>query len=458
MYFIHRPFQPGETIAALATPPGEGGIGIIRISGNEAIFVAGRIFSGPVASYASHTAHLGVVCDLEGNRLDQALLLLMRAPRSYTGEDTVELQCHGGMIATRKVLEAVLSAGARAAAPGEFTFKAFMNGKLDLSQAEAVQQLIGAKSEEAFSVAGRHLDGGLSKKISGFQNELTRIAAILEAWVDFPEEGLAFASQEELAVDLNRLKRELDKLVATFHDGQKLDQGISLCIAGAPNAGKSSLMNALLEKERAIVTPIAGTTRDLLYEEMTIGGLPFRLIDTAGIRETEEMVEKEGIRRSKEALEKADLIILVIDAAKELETEERDLLAALPREKTIVVWNKADLPKRASGVCDFSYQVDLSAKEGIGMDKLKEAIDRLIWSAGAPPKDEVLITKARHEEALREASEALAAVIEGLEEGLSPEFLSADMRAALTGLGRIIGTNITEDLLSSIFSQFCIGK
>lgn len=458
MDFIHRPFQPGETIAAIATPPGEGGIGIIRISGNEAVAVADRIFSGKVALYDSHTAHLGVVSDLEGNRLDQALLLVMRAPRSYTGEDTVELQCHGGMIATRKVLEAALSAGARAAAPGEFTFKAFMNGKLDLSQAEAVQQLIGAKSEQAFSVAGKHLEGGLSKKVRAFQNELTRIAAILEAWVDFPEEGLAFASLDELAADLTGIKGEIDKLIKTFHDGHKLDEGIALCIAGAPNAGKSSLMNALLEQDRAIVTPIAGTTRDLIYEEMTISGIPFRLIDTAGIRETEEIVEKEGIRRSKEALEEADLILLVIDAAKELEVEESALLATLPKEKTIVVWNKADLPKRACGAVGFSYQVELSAKERIGLDKLKETIDCLIWSAGVPPKDEVLITKTRHEEALREAFEALEAVIYGLNQGLSPEFLSADIRAALMGLGRIVGTNITEDLLSSIFSQFCIGK
>lgn len=458
MDFIHRPFQQGETVAAIATPPGEGGIGIIRISGKEALAVADRIFSGSVFTYASHTAHLGFVSDLAGNRLDQALLLVMRAPRSYTGEDTVELQCHGGMIASRKVLGAALEAGARAAAPGEFTFKAFMNGKLDLSQAEAVQQLIGAKSEQAFSVAGKHLEGGLSKKVRSFQKELTRIAAILEAWVDFPEEGLAFASEEELISDLSMLRREIDRLVRTFHDGRKLDQGIALCIAGAPNAGKSSLMNALLEQDRAIVTPIAGTTRDILYEEMSISGLPFRLIDTAGIRETEEIVEKEGIRRSKEALEEADLILLVVDGAKELEKEERALLASVPKEKTILVWNKADLPKKAGHASEFPSQVELSAKERIGLDKLKEAIDRLIWSAGAPPKDEVLITKTRHEEALREAGEALEAVARGLGEEVSPEFLSADMRAAMMALGRIIGTNINEDLLSSIFSQFCIGK
>jgi len=446
------------TIAAIATPPGEGGISIIRISGQQAIAIADKIFSGPVSIYRSHTAHLGFVSDLEGNRLDQALLLVMRGPRSYTGEDTVELQCHGGMIASRKVLEAALAAGARAASPGEFTFKAFMNGKLDLSQAEAVQQLISAKSEQAFSVAGKQLEGGLSSKVRAFQAELTRLAAILEAWVDFPEEGLAFVSQEEIISDLCSLREEMEQLVKTFHDGQKLEQGIALCIAGAPNAGKSSLMNALLEQDRAIVTPIAGTTRDILHEEMTLGGLPFRLIDTAGIRETEEIVEKEGIRRSKEAVKEADLILLVIDAAKELQDEEKTLLESLPKEKTIVVWNKVDLPKKATCCSQYPHEIELSAKERVGLNQLKEKIDRLIWSNGAPPKEEVLLTKTRHEEALRASIESLSVVISGVQEGLSPEFLSADMRAAMIELGRIIGTNITEDLLSSIFSQFCIGK
>ncbi len=458
MEFIHRPFESGETIAAIATPPGEGGISIIRISGNEAIAVADRIFSGPVAQYLSHTAHFGIVTDLEGNRLDEALVLVMRGPRSYTGEDTVELQCHGGMIASRKVLEAALAAGARAAAPGEFTFKAFMNGKLDLSQAEAVQELIAAKSEHSFEAAGKHLEGGLSKKVSDFQSELTRIAAILEAWVDFPEEGLVFASQEDVVADLSRLKIEIENLAQTFHDGQKLAHGIKLCIAGAPNAGKSSLMNALLDKERAIVTPVAGTTRDLLHEELTLNGLPFRLIDTAGIRETDEVVEKEGIRRSREAVNEADLVLLVIDGAEELNLESKALLSTLPKEKTIVVWNKADLPHQSNCASTFPHEVTLSAKERVGLVELKEKIDSLIWSHGAPPKEEVLITKSRHLEALKESAQGLDSVINGLKGGVSPEFLSSDMRYALLSLGRIIGTNISEDILSSIFSQFCIGK
>lgn len=448
----------GETIAAIATPLGEGGISIIRISGNEAIPVADKIFSGSVTAYLSHTAHLGIVSDLEGNRLDEALLLIMRAPRSYTGEDTVELQCHGGLIASRKVLEAAISAGARAASPGEFTFRAFMNGKLDLNQAEAVQQVIGAKSEEALKVAASQLEGQLSKKIRSFQEELTRIAAIFEAWVDFPEEGLVFSSQAEMIRDLQLLNDKMYKLAETFHDGQKLDQGIKLCIAGAPNAGKSSLMNALLEKERAIVTPVPGTTRDLLQEELMLGGFAFRLIDTAGIRETDEIVEKEGVRRSKEALEAADLILLVIDASKELARVENNLLETLPKNKTVIVWNKIDLPKKRELLSDYPFQVQISAKEKKGLNELKETLDRLVWSQGAPSKNETLITKSRHEQALRGAISALSGAITGLSTGISPEFLSADIRHALAELGMIIGTNISEDILSSVFSQFCVGK
>ena len=458
MEFIHRPYQMGETVAALATPPGAGGISIIRISGNDALKVADQIFSGPILSYISHTAHVGIVSDLEGNRIDQALALVMLAPRSYTGEDTVELHCHGGMIASRKVLEATLSAGARAAEPGEFTFKAFMNGKLDLNQAEAVQDLIGAKGERAFLLAGQQLEGGLSKKVSLFQQEITALAAILEAWVDFPEEGLAFATKEELIARLERLCEKMELLAHTFYDGQKAQEGIALCIVGAPNAGKSSLMNALLDYERAIVTPVAGTTRDLLHEEMTLNGLPFRLTDTAGIRETDELVEQEGIRRSKEAQSKADLILLVIDASKKLEKEENALLKTLPKEKTIVVWNKVDLPKQTCCNSSYPYEVELSAKKGSGLHALKKKIDQLIWSQGPPSKEEVVLTKSRHLEALQAAIKALEAVKDGLENAISPEFLASHMRHALSALGRIIGTNITEDLLSSIFSQFCIGK
>ena len=458
MDFIHRPYQPGETVAAISTPPGEGGISIIRISGNRAIEIACRVFSGPVLTYLSHTAHLGIVCGRRGERIDEAVLLLMRAPKSYTGEDVVELQCHGGMIASKQVLEACLEAGARAALPGEFTFKAFMNGRLDLAQAEAVQRVIGAKNEQAFSAATKHLEGALSEKIHKLQKELVSLAAIFEAWVDFPEEGIEFASEKEVAERLLRVRDKIQRMIDTFEDGRRIDHGISLCIVGPPNAGKSSLMNALLDQERAIVTPIPGTTRDLLKEELTIGGLHFTLTDTAGIRETDEIIEQEGIKRSKAALQSADIVLLVLDVAKKIERTEIELLEILPKTKTIALWNKSDLPHPPTFQLPFPLVLNISAKERTGIEELKKAIDRLIWQKGAPSKDELFITTLRHKEALCHAVQNIDKVIEGLSERTSPEFLSADLRGALTELGRVIGINITEVIISSIFSQFCIGK
>jgi tRNA modification GTPase len=458
MDFTHTPYQPGETIAAISTPLGEGGVGIVRLSGVRAIEIASKIFSGPVASYPSHSAHLGILRDLHGKRVDQVLLLLMRGPRSYTGEDTVELQCHGGLIVTRKILEVCLAAGARAALPGEFTFKAFMNGKLDLAQAEAVQKLVHAKSEQALEIADQQLAGVLSNKIQSFQKELIRLGAILEAWVDFPDEGLEFITFEKMIAALEGIENEMRALIHTFHDGKRIEKGISLCIVGSPNAGKSSLMNALLEMDRAIVTPIAGTTRDLLHEDLTFGGLHFRLTDTAGIRYTEEIVEQEGIRRSKAAVESADIILLVLDASRPVSDEDRAIIEFLPKEKTIALWNKIDLSTCSICPTPFLLSVQISAKERLGIETLKQTINRLVWQKGVPPKDEVIITTLRHKEALTEAVNSLSSLKHGLMEGISPEFLTADLRSALTELGKMLGTNVTEEILSSIFSQFCIGK
>jgi tRNA modification GTPase len=458
MEFVPRPYIPGETIAAIATPPGEGGISIIRIAGHKALTVAATLCSPKILCYPSHTAHLMVVYDSFGRRLDEALVLVMRAPKSYTGEDTVELQCHGGMIVSRKVLEACLAAGARIAMPGEFTFKAFMNGRLDLAQAEAIQKLIVSKNEQAFTAAGQHLEGTLSKIIRSFQEELIRLAAILEAWVDFPEEGIEYLSERELIEQLQMLQTKISRLIDTFHEGKKIDQGIALCIIGPPNAGKSSLMNALLDQDRAIVTPIPGTTRDLLREEITIGGLHFTLTDTAGIRVTDEEIEQEGIRRSKEAVRHADLILLVLDATENIGHALQDLFCWLPSDKTIVVWNKIDLPSLSICQTPFTLALKISAKEKIGLEELKKSISTRIWDRGAPERDEVVITTVRHKEALLQASNALNGVILGLQQKVSPEFLAADMRVALKALGYVLGANVTEDILSSIFTQFCIGK
>lgn len=456
MDFVHRPYQAGETIAAIATPPGEGGVAIVRISGLDALGIAEKIYSGPIRSYNTHTAHFGKIID-QGSVVDEVLVLVMLGPRSYTGEDTVEIHCHGGSLISRKVLDTVLAAGARAAMPGEFTFKAFINGKLDLAQAEAVQELIGARSDLAVQMAEQQLQGKLSKHISSFQKKLFDIAAILEAWVDFPEEDLEFATMAEVVEALSGILLHMQQLAETFHDGKIASHGISLCLAGAPNVGKSSLMNALLGKERAIVTDIPGTTRDVLEEEMKWGKLNFRLIDTAGVRDTHEVVEQEGIRRTKKAMEQADLILLVLDAARGICKESQELISDAPKEKTLVVWNKIDL-QTSIPTLEFEHISQVSAKEEIGLESLRAQIDGLIWRRGHPPKEEIVITSLRHHQALNNAISALQTLIVSLKTGVSPEFVSSDMRQVLSELGTIIGSNITEDILTTIFSKFCIGK
>jgi tRNA modification GTPase len=458
MHFVHRPYVSGETIAAIATPPGEGGIAIIRVSGKDALTVVAKIFKGPIFSYPSHTAHLGKIYDRKGEILDEVLLLVMRAPKSFTGEETVELHCHGGSIVTRRILEEVLFAGARAALPGEFSFKAFMNGKIDLAQAEAIQQLISARNELAYSAAEQHLQGALSQKIKQMQTELLDIAAILEAWVDFPEEGLEFASKEELLASLTNTLLVMTSLINTFQEGKIIHEGLSLCLIGPPNAGKSSLMNALLGKERAIVTEIAGTTRDVLEDNLYLSDLHFKLLDTAGIRETEEKIEQEGIRRSFRAMELADLILLVLDASRELSEESLFILKSAPLEKTLLVWNKSDIPSSSPRKTHFPSEVFLSALTGEGVDVLKQAIHQKIWKKGPPAKGEIILTQLRHKEALDRSRQALSSVVEGIRQDLSPEFLSFDMRKAIFELGTILGLDISEEILNSIFSKFCIGK
>lgn len=378
----------------------------------------------------------------------------MKGPRSYTGEDSIEISCHGGDLVTRRVLERIFEAGARPAEPGEFSLRAYLNGKLDLAQAEAVQELIAAKNELALENAEKQLDGALSDKIHSFQRELTDIAAILEAWVDFPEEGLEFSSMEEIIQRLKAVQNSMEKLQETFHDGKAIHLGLNLCLLGAPNVGKSSLMNALLGKDRAIVTEIPGTTRDLLEEDLHLGSLHFKLIDTAGIRKTEEVIEKEGIRRSQKAMQDADLILLLLDASREVSSEDLELVELAPKNKTLVVWNKIDLgePEKKFNA------VRISAKKHIGIEELKSAIEKIIWKGGLPAKDEILITKERHFQALRNAIESCKAVLHGLHSDVSAEFVASDMRSCLNELGQIIGANVTEDILSAIFSKFCLGK
>lgn len=455
---MNNSYHLEDTIVAISTPPGEGGIAVVRISGKNSINIAEKVFSGDVKTYPSHTAHYGKIINNIGDVVDGVLLLFMQKPRSYTGEDTIEIHCHGGTLISRKVLETILKAGARAAQPGEFSFRAFLNGKLDLAQAEAVQELIAAKNEMAVNAASEQLQGQLSKKINSFQQSLTDIAAMLEAWVDFPEEDLEFAGVDEVCILLEKASESIQNLIQTFHDGRLVYEGISLCLIGSTNVGKSSLMNALLDKDRAIVTEHHGTTRDVLEDNLMIGGLNFRLIDTAGLREASCEIEKEGIRRSKKAMEKADLILFVLDSSLGINEKEKKILKELPENKTIVVRNKQDLVKRKQESISAKYVVEVSALHKTGIENLKSNIDKVVWEKSPPDKNEVLITNIRHKEALEDALQSCKNVIKGLKEKISPEFVAFDMRQTLTSLGKILGTDVTEDILSAIFSRFCIGK
>lgn len=450
-------YQRSATIAAIATPLGTGAIAIVRISGPDSVPITKKIFSGPVETYRSHTVHTGRILASDGSTIDQVLLIVFRAPLSYTGEDSVEIHCHGSPLIAQRILARIQEAGARLALPGEFTFQAYANGKIDLAQAEAVQLLISSQSELSRKSANQQLEGALSKKIRSFQDELTRIAAILDAWVDFPEEGLEFASTEEIIDQLSVIRSNMKKLLDTFHDGRVIHAGLSLCLLGSPNVGKSSLMNALLGFDRSIVTDIPGTTRDFLEADWRHGDLHFHLIDTAGIRSSQDIIEKEGMKRSFDAMRSADLVFLILDASRALNADDRHLLEIAPRDKTILIWNKIDLSKPPVSV-SWDLIVPLSAKNGKGIDDLKQAILDKIWKNHPPSKEEVILSSLRHTQALTAALESCDMVISGLNEKKSPEFIAFDMRSALNHLGEIIGTNVSEDILHSIFSQFCVGK
>lgn len=456
MEFVHRSYEKGKTIAAIATPKGEGGIAIIRVSGHEAFNVVNRIFSKDISKFESHTAHFGKILDHKKNVIDQVLVVLMRNPRSFTGEDTVEIQCHGGSLITQKILQRVFEEGASPALAGEFSYKAFMNGKIDLTQAEAIQEMIGAKSEASLKNAKEQLEGLLKVKISSYQKKLSDVTAIFEAWVDYPEEGLEFASYDDILLLLNSIYSDLNGLVNSYSDGKLLTHGIKLCLLGEPNAGKSSLLNALIGKERAIVTDIAGTTRDTLDVDVSFNGILFTLVDTAGIRETEEIIEQEGIKRSFAAAENSDVVLLVIDAQRGWAEKNLDLYNKLDPSKLLIVYNKIDLAELKDEPKE--NEVYISAKNHVGIESLKKKIVEIAFKRDDHQADHLILTKERHFQALKHASFYLYQVIEGLKKDLSPELLSMDMKECLKELGTIIGTNITEDILNAIFSKFCVGK
>ena len=457
--FVIRARDKTRTIAAVATARGQGGVAIIRISGKSAFEVADRVFSGPIFEYKSHTAHYGKILDKHGSTIDNVLVLVMKGPKSFTGEDTVEIQCHGGELIPQKILQRVFEEGAFPADPGEFSEKAFFNGKLDLAQAEGLAAKIGATSDASLKCAELQLEGALSKKISSFQKRISEIAAILEAWVDFPEEDLAFASFDSVIGDIELIISDMQRLVQTYERGKIMSDGVRLCLVGCPNVGKSSLMNALLQNERAIVSPIPGTTRDVIEDQFHLNGLKFCIIDTAGIRDTDETIEEEGIRRSKKAAELSDIILFVCDALAPHNEHYEALKKELPLEKTILIWNKCDEEhKKPLPNFGIAEALEISAKEGLGLNNLHDTLCEAVLGKKALVQDEITISQLRHKNLLSEAIKHLEMVINGLQNGLSCEFISSDCREALLCLGTIIGTNVTEDILNAIFSKFCIGK
>jgi tRNA modification GTPase len=485
-----------DTIAAIATPIGEGGLAVIRISGTQALAVADLIFS-PVgkkslkpSAAASHTIQFGHVVR-DGKTIDEVLVSVMRAPRTFTREDIVEITCHGGILPAKMVLDAALASGARLAEPGEFTRRAFLNGRIDLAQAEAVADLIHSRTELALSAANEQLAGKLSQRINQLRDDLLKTLAHVEAYIDFPEEDIAEETKDQLLARLESGVAFMEELLRTANEGQILRRGIRAAIIGRPNAGKSSLLNQLLGHDRAIVSPIPGTTRDTIEETANIRGLPVVFIDTAGLREARDEIEIEGIRRSHESLRKAEIILHVLDGSEPFTEADEKYLREFTDKKRILIRNKMDLPGKLilpegvaqafqpAGSGDFPVAsrntglespvnpqtgmsalpvVDVCCLTGKGIEALKDAVKTLIWSGEIKTEMLHVMINSRHQEALSRAREATSRAIHALRSGATLELAAMDLRMAVNAVGEIVGKTATEDLLDMIFSQFCIGK
>jgi tRNA modification GTPase len=460
--------MPDDTIAAIATPIGEGGLGVIRVSGAQALAIAQEVFRDrhgrAVGRWTSHRVRFGHLIDpRSGAKLDEVLITYMRAPHSYTCEEVVEISGHGGSGVLARILEVLVRGGARLAEPGEFTKRAFLNGRLDLSQAEAVIDLIHAHTEESHRQAVVQLEGGLSEVIHAMREELLEVLAYIEGSMEFPEEDLDLLPWDTLLARADAVEAQLAALLETFQTGRVLRDGIQVVIVGRPNVGKSSLFNALLATNRAIVTAIPGTTRDVLEEMVNLRGYPFRLLDTAGIRSSADIVEQEGIERARTSLENADLVLLVLDQSESLSAEDEQVIAAVQGKRVQVVLNKADLPTRLSSEqlrrCMPAWPtLPVSCKEHRGLVRLTEALVETVLNGLPRPQQGPMVTKLRHWEALQQARQSLQQALHGMVQRQSGEFIAIDLREALEGLGEIIGLNYTEDLLEKIFSEFCIGK
>lgn len=456
-----------DTIAAISTPNGEGAIAIIRLSGEEAIAIADRVYKGskPLAEVKSHTIHYGKIIDPKEQRLiEEVMVSVMKGPKTFTREDVVEINCHGGLVSVNRVLELVLSNGARLAEPGEFTKRAFLNGRIDLSQAEAVMDLIRAKTDKAMTVAMDQMGGRLSKLVQTLRQELLEIIAHVEVNIDYPE----YDDVEEMTHQLflekaNFVKSEIEKLLVTAKQGKILREGLSTVIIGRPNVGKSSLLNSLVHENKAIVTDIPGTTRDVIEEYVNIRGVPLRLLDTAGIRETEDIVERIGVERSRKVLKEADLILLLINNSESLTDEDYHLFEAVEGMNAIIIVNKTDLPSSLS-LEEVKEQakgrpiISTSLLQEEGIDQLEEAIAHLFFEEGIESYDMTYVSNSRHVSLLNQSLGAIEDAMTCIENGLPVDMAQIDVRRTWELLGEIVGDTVSDSLLDQLFSQFCLGK
>ncbi|WP_069651081.1 tRNA uridine-5-carboxymethylaminomethyl(34) synthesis GTPase MnmE [Caloranaerobacter ferrireducens] len=457
-----------DTIAAVATAPGEAGIGIVRISGERAVEIVDKIFRAKnkrkLSEFQERRLTYGYIVEPDTNKkIDEVLAVYMKGPYTYTKEDIVEINCHGGIIPVRRILEIVLENGARLAEPGEFTKRAFLNGRIDLSQAEAVIDLIRAKTDSSFDVSFNQLEGGLSKEISEIREILLRMLANIEANIDFPEEDIETMTYEGLLDEGKSVLKRIEKLLDTVYTGKILREGLKTIILGKPNVGKSSLMNAILRENRAIVTDIPGTTRDIIEEYVNIKGIPLKIIDTAGIRETEDIVEKIGVERAKSLLEEADLVIVLFDVSKELTEEDMEIARLVKDKKVIVLINKIDLPPVVSkeeiqNILPGKKIIETSIVKGEGLEILEDSLKEMFFAGEVKIKDNTIVTNARHKSLLIKAKKNIEEAIGSIELGMPIDCIEVDVKDCWENLGQITGDTVTEDIIDRIFEEFCIGK
>ena len=461
------PSNEEETIAAISTPFGESGIGIVRMSGPFAEAIARKLFKPKIGQscFVSHHFHYGEIIDIQsGKAVDEVLIVLMKSPKTYTREDIVEIHCHGGYFILQKVLELVLRSGARMAQPGEFTRRAFLNGRIDLTQAEAVIDAIKAKTMVSLEIANQQLRGWLYRELGQLKTRLIEDLVLIEAHIDFPEEEIELISLRKMEQEMEETVQKLEGWVSSYEEGKVFREGISCAIIGKTNVGKSSLLNVLLREERAIVTPIPGTTRDVIEEILNICGVPVRLIDTAGLRKVKDSIEQEGVRKAKERLADSDLILLMLDGSRGLDEEDREIFEEVKGKKKVVILNKEDLPQKIS-VDDVKNQivddpiVSISALKGEGIDDLKKTIYTSLIQRGVRASPEhLIVANIRHKNALIQIRDNLSNAMKGMEEGTPFEFIAFEIRSALEILGELVGETTSEEILNLIFDQFCIGK